>query len=411
MKTYLIYFGLIIISRLILLPVSGFSLDVAFWQAWAARLVEVGPLNFYAADYFADYFPGYLYLLWLAGHFFNLILSQFSISSDQFIIMLKIITNAFDFLAAYFIFKIIRRKNLTWAYLGALFYLGNPAVIFNSTVWGQVDGILSCLLIIAAYCLIDNNQPKHWAIFSGLALLVKPQGLIALPVMLVQLIRQQPLNKILSSLAILGSLPVILAIPFFPSNPIWGLFDLTKSSANIYPYSSINAFNFWSLEGFWQSDLTVWIGIPLQIWGLVIYLGLLSTILISLRGRQANPGLFYLAIALSILAAFLFATRVHERYLLPFFAFMIVTVALNRSLILLLSYFIISVIHLINLWYVYFYYQFVYEHSSFTPPGFYRLVETFYPLLSLVTIAFFFIIWFYLLSRSRHYRPTKDELS
>ena len=51
----------------IYLPLSGFSIDVGDFSAWGQRLASVGPAEFYAPDYFADYPPGYLYVLWLLG--------------------------------------------------------------------------------------------------------------------------------------------------------------------------------------------------------------------------------------------------------------------------------------------------------------------------------------------------------
>ena len=46
---------------------EGYSSDVACFSAWALRLAENGPGAFYAPDYFADYPPGYMLLLWPVG--------------------------------------------------------------------------------------------------------------------------------------------------------------------------------------------------------------------------------------------------------------------------------------------------------------------------------------------------------
>ncbi|HET7142328.1 MAG TPA: hypothetical protein VFJ03_07595, partial [Candidatus Limnocylindria bacterium] len=50
-----------------LLPLSGFRTDVGDFTAWAQRMAAVGPGGFYSPDYFADYPPGYLYVLWVLG--------------------------------------------------------------------------------------------------------------------------------------------------------------------------------------------------------------------------------------------------------------------------------------------------------------------------------------------------------
>src|SRR6185369_13372594 len=48
-------------------PHFGFDTDLGTYKAWALRLAEVGPADFYAPNYFCDYPPGYLYLLWIVG--------------------------------------------------------------------------------------------------------------------------------------------------------------------------------------------------------------------------------------------------------------------------------------------------------------------------------------------------------
>ena len=49
------------------MPLSGLANDIGAFNAWGQRLASVGPAEFYAPDYFADYPPGYLYVLWLLG--------------------------------------------------------------------------------------------------------------------------------------------------------------------------------------------------------------------------------------------------------------------------------------------------------------------------------------------------------
>ena len=51
----------------VLLPGSGFESDIATFTAWAFQLGQQGPGDFYATTAFADYPPGYLYVLWLIG--------------------------------------------------------------------------------------------------------------------------------------------------------------------------------------------------------------------------------------------------------------------------------------------------------------------------------------------------------
>src|SRR5690349_7014382 len=50
-----------------LLPGSGFGVDLNAFRFWASNLANQGLGGFYARDFFHDYTPGYLYVLWLVG--------------------------------------------------------------------------------------------------------------------------------------------------------------------------------------------------------------------------------------------------------------------------------------------------------------------------------------------------------
>ena len=49
----------------------GFGADIACFSAWADRMAELGPTRFYAKDYFSDYPPFYLYVLFLPYPFLS----------------------------------------------------------------------------------------------------------------------------------------------------------------------------------------------------------------------------------------------------------------------------------------------------------------------------------------------------
>ena len=57
----------LIIAYVLLKPGSGFGVDVQAFRYWADNLAQLGPFGFYDRGFFADYTPGYLYVLWLVG--------------------------------------------------------------------------------------------------------------------------------------------------------------------------------------------------------------------------------------------------------------------------------------------------------------------------------------------------------
>src|SRR5919201_5743708 len=79
--------GVGVLLRLLVLRSPGFPSDVATFQAWAERLAQIGPANFYEPGYFSDYPPGYLYVLWLFaalfdGELLRLVVKAASIPAD-----------------------------------------------------------------------------------------------------------------------------------------------------------------------------------------------------------------------------------------------------------------------------------------------------------------------------------------
>src|SRR5207247_8175296 len=60
-------FALALRVRLLIAPHAGFYGDLRLFGGWAQRLADVGTHEFYAPGQFADYPPGYLYVLWLTS--------------------------------------------------------------------------------------------------------------------------------------------------------------------------------------------------------------------------------------------------------------------------------------------------------------------------------------------------------
>lgn len=380
-------FLIIILVRLLTLFLPSFRTDMGTWQHWSHRLVEVGPVNFYNQNYFSDYLPGYLYFLWFLGLIFEKFGLASTIFSNQFAILLKFTTNLFDVVTALFIYQIVRVKNEKWARGAFLLYISNPALIFNSSVWGQVDGVPMAFLLGSLYALIAK-RPYVWAFALSLAGTIKPQTLIILPIILIYLLKSFSWRKNVISLLILIITPFIIALPFFYNDPLFGIIKLLQRAANVYPYGSIFAYNFWSFFGWWKSDNWEFFGIPYRIIGLFFDLSIITTLswpLIKLR-RLIRIEEFIICCSLLSLGFFLFTTRMHERYLFAFFGLFIITATLYRAKILLGLYFLMSLIHLANLWYVYYYYNYVYSNSKSADYFLYQWLDKTAPLLAAVLI-------------------------
>lgn len=381
---------LILLARLALVILPSFKIDMTDWQAWTQRLVQLSPTHFYSPDYFSDYFPGYLYLLWFLGTSFHFLFPHLSIFSLGFEIYLKLFTNIFDIATAYYIYKIVSRYQKKLGLLAAAFYLANPSLAFNSSVWGQVDGILTFFLVYSAYCLLELKKAYRFSSFLSLSILVKPQGLAIFPITIIHLIANFKYQKYFS-LLLIPALLIFLSLPFFLKDPLLGLLHLFQKSTNTYPYTSMFSYNFWSFVGWWIPDSIKFLSVSYQLWGIIIYLLSLIFIIFPLflyKGYKNNK-LVYFASALAIFAFFLFLTRIHQRYLFPFFSFLLITAFTLNSSKIKVIYILLSVIHLINLWFVYYYYNFVYADPKFSSFVVYKILSQSYNLFTVFNLLGF----------------------
>lgn len=396
-KYFLIFFILLTIFRLGLIPIPSFKTDMDIWQAWASRLIEVGPNNFYHETYFSDYLPGYLYMLLLKAYTFHFIFPSVDLFSSQFGNFLKFINTLFDIATCFYIFKIVNRYNQKWSYTASLLYLANPALIFTTSIWGQVDGILSFFMVASLYYLLELKKLFTWSFIASLAFLVKPQSASIMPIVFLKFCNP-PKIGFLKYLFLIPVFLFLLALPFFLNDPL-GIFNLLQKAANQYPYTSVNAFNLWSLVGLWIPDEGGY-----KIIGLVLYT--LALVLIGyplLRLKSLSNHIIYYASALSVFSFFLFPTRIHERYILPFFALFIIVACINKSAKLVILYLLISIITLLNLWYVYFYYNFIHD-GIINPPTFFILLQNHYSVLSVITLltfAFLTLNYYHLLEHEK----------
>ncbi len=323
--------------RLFLTPFGTLELDFNSFVGWSQRLVEVGPAQFYEA--WSDYLPGYLYVLWGLGVLGNIL------PSLPQLLLYKLPAILADVATGALIFFAVSRFNKKLAIPAAALYLFNPAVFANSTLWGQIDGITVFLALSSIF--FAKRLPFLSAVALGAGALVKPQAGFIAPIVAVLLWKTYGLKKtigyaIFSLLIFLGGfVPFAHDVPF-----ISFVMERLGATASQYPYSSINAFNFWALiTGLWKPD-----GGGLQIGGIVVTVTILSLLLRYWWVRQErSKTIIWLVTALWFVVSFLFLTRMHERHLLPTLAPLAIAAA--EFPLLLLPYAILSATYLANLRY------------------------------------------------------------
>lgn len=172
--------ALALIARVVVaFGVPGYNTDINCFTAWSERMFANGPLNFYAPDYFCDYPPGYMLLLWPVG----LIRYLFKLRTDGAVyhVILKLLPMLADVTGAWLIWYIGRKRmSETLALTLAGLYMFNPAAICNSAAWGQIDALLTLLIALCALSAGEGRYFKALMWFTA-ALLIKPQALLFAP--------------------------------------------------------------------------------------------------------------------------------------------------------------------------------------------------------------------------------------
>jgi len=372
--------------RVWLAPNGGFPGDLLVQQRWEDQLVNQDWSQFSDSSTFV-YYP-YLYVLYALGQ-----LTRFVFQTGPSWTMLKIPPILADLGLAWVAMLLAQRltprevqRKLPVRGLAAAAILLNPAVFFVSALWGQADSggallVMASLLFLATGPVRLYREAVAAALF-GLALGIKPQLGVMLPLLLLVLVRRHLIgNRLLDrrSLAMvavriggLGALAVAVVLLV----PLPFGFDLAGVAyyyfhAPTYAFTSVNGFNFWGALGFWIPDLegpnaytllgvpALWIGVLLFAAGTV---ALLARAWRALADHEGDGRVLVFGLAAFTCLTFAVLTRVHERYLfdaIPALAVLVASRPMRRALVAL------SALVLINLYFPYVYFVELYGQHTF----------------------------------------------
>lgn len=358
-----------------LLPGSGFATDLEAFDAWARNLAAEGPYGFYQRPFFHDYTPGYLYALWFIGWLVVDVLHAQNWGDTVPFFQafgLKVVPILADLAIGWLVHSMIlelggRRRV---ALIGAAVAVVNPISWFDSVVWGQVDSV-GVVFMLLGLRELWRDRPERAAIWTVVAVIIKPQLGILIPLVAVVTIRRalwpaggggdpartgRPIRILTTGLAgyitaLALCLPFGLSVIELSADPPFvrsGLLQQVAVAAGGYPYLTVNAYNPWALvpsdRGFSLADSSQWVcdfagasspttvGTNSCVFGSAVYGGvpavligtglLLATVALILWIVARRPDRLTLLVGLAVLALafFVVPTRVHERYIYPFFA-------------------------------------------------------------------------------------------
>lgn len=238
------------------------------------------------------------------------------------------------------------RATALWA---AGLYLFIPVTWYDSAIWGQMDSV-AALPMLASLILLAARKPEWSAALFIAGLLTKPQAILIVIVIapfLLGLVLRRELpwwrigTTIIAGLAAFALLVNRWSLTVYVDG---GLKDIPVlgnlvgaanqylSTANLFPYMSVNAYNPWALAGVpsmasqfqnrqvsWTTDNYQILGVSAHWVGLALFALVCAAVVVVLL-RRTDPHTLFMAAAVVLVAFFVVMTRVHERYLVHAFA-------------------------------------------------------------------------------------------
>lgn len=323
-----ILLGAVVLRLVLALVTEGYPYDMSCFVAWGDKMAAQGPAAFYSEGYFADYPPGYLFVLGVVG----LLRAALSIPYESPVtyLLLAVVPSLCDAAAAWLVWRVAKTAmpDSRGPLLLAAFTAFNPLLLFDTGIWKQIDGAFS-LPILLCFLLLEKRRYLPAVFWYGVALAIKPQALLFGPVLavcfLVAIVQEE--NRFRAFLRCFGGVAVALVPPLAAGIPFYGVRDLIPSllekysgTVSGYPYASINAFNWLTaLGGNWaplQDAAPFGISWHTLGWFLILVVtgGLVLFAMRSVRAGSFSP---LLLAAYYELGVFTFGHCMHERYMVP----------------------------------------------------------------------------------------------
>lgn len=385
LKDAVFYLVLILITASVMKVVGSIYYcergDMGAFISWMKGLQSDGFSGFYTKHGLA-YPPLHIVTVYILG-IFN---SAFGLADNSIAqyLLLKSPALLCDIFTAALIFVIAGKYLSNKGRLTACFvYLINPAAIFISSVWGQMDSIYTFFILLMCYLITEKKLKAAYFAFAA-SIMFKYQGVIFAPVIICAILDQVILNKCtvkkfvthllagLSAIAIMA----LLHIPFFSGTTAGQSISESYGSAfSSFAYCSVNAYNFWGMLGLnWHTQEETFLSITYNHWGTIaiVLLVIVSIIYSLIAGKKNIENRYYVIAAFAISTMFMFSVRMHERYLFPAIplvlgAFLALDYKYNikRNIVFYIIYVSFSLMNLYNCAHVLFYYNpYAYDPKS-----------------------------------------------
>jgi len=253
-----ILFAGLVLRLLLAVLIHGYDIDTNDFMLWAQRMEQEKPWGFYVSGGFCDYPPGALLILWVLG-----ILGKWMGGMSVLLVkMPSILCDLFISLYMYRMAAHLtnsRKAGIVAALLCAL----NPLLLTAGAAWGQMDSVMVAVLLAVLFYALQGKWraalPAYViaVLIKPQALMFGPLGLAALITDFVRVYRlrdKEKINRVWmqfgQGMALLVLCALVIVVPFSVyQGGIGWLFELYGRTMSHYSQATVNSCNLYFLFG------------------------------------------------------------------------------------------------------------------------------------------------------------------
>jgi hypothetical protein len=311
----------------------GYPSDIKWWSVMARRDALVGLPHVYDPYVFDPnigvYPPVYHVMLNVVGLPYRWLFSPtFVLGTPTLKFMLKLLPILWEGVLALVIYVCGRRfSGERNALLAAGAYFLNPSILYTVAYWGMFGDSFYALCIVLTLFAYQREKPLWAGVAIAVGVLFKPQTAAFLPLILWWAVYPFSAFKWRRALLVGAGIALTTALVFLPfllAKTLPNAVSALRNTVGLFPVLSANAHNSWWLisggHG-WQSDLKPVIGsLDARTAGLIAFGG--AYLLALFRRRDGFEGFF--SAAYVGFAFFMLSTEMHENYLYPVVALLMI---------------------------------------------------------------------------------------
>ena len=337
---YIVIILICFLSRIFFFKFDYIANDLNDLIAMVNYFYKRGINDYHELKNFKSYTLGQVYLLYGLG----IIQNVFKLSVANFKILLKLQSVLFDILTGILVYKVGTKEiGEKVSFCFALIYILNPAIIFNSVIFGQLETLCAFFIFMSIYLLYRKKYLYSLLLFL-FGTLIQPQMLIFSPIFIYaiyDLLKENKFDKktwsLLSKYILCLVLIFILFLsPFVKNFNFVPVISEWKKNFRFYNFATVDAFNIYMYLNLNQFKLPS--NIFLISFEILIYTAIFIFAFWFLKKSKSKAKYFFCAGMLNILV-FVFCFDMNARFIFPSLLFFLMSFIFHQDKKNLLLYF------------------------------------------------------------------------